>query len=96
MPIPPRTRGGKRENAGRKRNPETILKDMEVEARISKAQDAFEFEYKLLNNPKVPWGVRLAAAQDIQDRVFGKPKQATTVTFTKSLPEILKEFCVES
>lgn len=77
--------GGKRSNAGRKPKPETVLKQMEQDARITEAQASFTFVCTVRDNQKVPWGIRLAAAQDIQDRVFGRPKQAVEHTVAEGV-----------
>jgi hypothetical protein len=73
---PPRTHGGKRRNAGRKLSPKTVLKKLEQEQRIEAAEEAFKFELHLMRDGKVTPSVRMACAQDIQDRVFGKAKQS--------------------
>jgi hypothetical protein len=84
--------GGRRPGAGRKRKPENVLKEMELKARIKKAEEAFQFEYDVMNDKSVPWGIRLEASKDIQDRVYGKPKQVTDFQSKgKSLLDILYE-----
>jgi len=83
--------GGKRPNSGRKKLPETVFKEQELAYRVDQARKSFEFVCKLRDNPNVHWGLRLDAAKDIQDRIFGKPKQALEHSGTLNLEQILAE-----
>lgn len=90
MSVPVKVRK-RRPGGGRKKNPETVLREMDQAYRLKEAQKSFIFICKMRDNPEVPHGIRLAAAQDIQDRVFGKPKQAVEHSGTVSLEQVIGE-----
>lgn len=81
--------GGARRGSGPKPKPETVLKRIEQEKRILLAQEAFEFEVQLMRDPSTPKGIAMACAQDIQDRVFGKPKQGVEHSGTVTLEQLI-------
>ena len=84
--------GGRRPGSGRKMLPKNILKKAQIDAKVYQSEKSFEFVCAMRDNKTVPWGIRLAAAQDIQDRVYGKAKQAVDVTSNgRSLVQILAE-----
>ena len=87
----------RRPGGGRKKKPGTVLREMDQAYRIVEAEKSFRFMVGIRDNAKVPWGIRVEAAKDIQDRVFGKPKQSTDLTSGgKNLADILKEVYSES
>lgn len=67
--------GGKREGSGRKKLAATLLK-AKFEDRIQDAQDAFNFNVAIMNDPNESKSLRQAASVEIMNRVVGKPKQA--------------------
>lgn len=71
----PFCKGGKREGAGRKKIEATILR-AKFEERIKDAQDAFDFNVAIMNDPNESKSLRQAASVEIMNRVVGKPKQA--------------------
>lgn len=72
--------------------PENVLEKLEQQYRITEAEKSFKFIVSLRDNRNVSDSIRFAAAQDIQDRVFGKPKQSTDITSGgRSLIDILQE-----
>lgn len=71
--------GGARRGAGRKPSPKTVLARLALAELDEEAERSIRFIVNLRDNPKASWGLRMAAAQDIIDRRFGKPKQTNTI-----------------
>jgi hypothetical protein len=68
-------RGGRRPGAGRK--PKAINEHRRTLAEVHKgdAEEAFDFIVSIMRNPAVPVALRFAAAQDVVNRVDGKPTE---------------------
>ena len=67
--------GGKREGAGRKPLPATILKE-KLGDYAEDALKAFKFCSELMNDTSAEKNVRLAAAREVMDRLWGKAQQS--------------------
>ena len=66
--------GGARVGAGRKPLPATVLK-AKLGDYAEDALKAFKFCSELMNDPLAEKNVRLAAAKEVMDRLWGKPAQ---------------------
>lgn len=73
-------RGGVRENSGRPSSAQTILNQTIKERAAIHGDSAIETMVELMNNDEIPANVRLAAAEKLLDRGFGKPKQEVEMT----------------
>jgi hypothetical protein len=69
-------RGGKRAGAGRKPKQAAVLRRKFIEDKQHAAEDAFAFLVEVMNNPEAALALRVESARQIQDRVWGKPRQA--------------------
>lgn len=67
--------GGARSGAGRKPKAVTNMRRQALEAAGADAERAFAFVIDRMEDPKAGDAVRLACAQIIMDRVWGKPTQ---------------------
>lgn len=67
-------KGGKREGAGRKKKFATQLKERILEEQNGEAAKSLDFCVQLRDEPSAEKGLRLAAATEIMDRVWGKSK----------------------
>lgn len=67
--------GGKRPGAGRKPKAVTELRRQALDNAGGDAEQAFAFIIDTMKNPRAPLQTRLACAQIITDRVWGKPTQ---------------------
>jgi hypothetical protein len=72
--------GGKRAGAGRKTAAKTLLTQTINEKAAQYGDDAIAVMVTLMNDSKTPENVRLAAANSLLDRGFGKPKIQVDVT----------------
>ncbi len=72
--------GGVRENSGRPSSAQTILNQTIKERAAIHGDSAIETMVELMNNDEIPANVRLAAAEKLLDRGFGKPKQEVEMT----------------
>jgi hypothetical protein len=77
---PPKGKGGRRPGSGRKPSPKTLLARLAIAELDEEAERSIMFLVGVRDNPKVAWGIRVVAAQDLIDRRFGKAKQAMTVS----------------
>ncbi len=66
--------GGARVGAGRKPLPATVLKE-KLGDYAEDALKAFKFCSELMNDTTAEKNVRLAAAKEVMDRLWGKPMQ---------------------
>lgn len=69
-------RGGARSGAGRKKKQATILKELAIKHANGEAEKSLRFLVQMRDDAKNAPGVRLAAAEGIMDRVWGKAKQS--------------------
>jgi len=84
-----RTKGGARAGAGRKPNPETVLARLAIAELDEEAEKSVRFIVNLRNDQDAPMSLRFAAAQDIINRRFGKPKQIQEVAGHMTLEQLL-------
>lgn len=74
--------------AGRKPKEATILKQLSLREANHEAEASLQFCVELRNDVTQPNGLRLAAASEVMDRVWGKPKQAIDHTGSIDIREI--------
>lgn len=79
-------RGGARPGSGPKKKAATILKELALENAHAEAQESLAFIVAVRKSNKHPIGVRVAAAVDIMDRVWGKSRQRTELTGKDGAP----------
>ena len=72
-PAPP-GKGGKRAGAGRKPLPATQLKERLADYADDSLR-AFKFCVAMMDDESVENALRLSAAREVMDRLWGKPKQ---------------------
>jgi hypothetical protein len=72
-------RGGKRPGAGRPKggvSQKTKLKRLTIEQAGGHAERALALMVEVMDKPLAPLKLRMEAAREVMDRVWGKPKQA--------------------
>src|SRR5512143_2193722 len=67
----------KHKRGGAKPQAATILKRRLIENKVEEAEASFAFLVAVRNNDAEPSALRVAAAEQILDRVLGKPTQMT-------------------
>jgi hypothetical protein len=67
--------GGYRPNAGRKPKEASQLRTI-LEGRFKDAENAFQFNVDLMNDPKESKALRQVASIEVMNRVIGKPRQS--------------------
>lgn len=82
--------GGPRRGSGRKPKPSTVLARLAIAELDEEAEKSIRFIVNVRDNPKWPKFIRFAAAQDLIDRRFGKPKQAVSVGGDAASPIIIE------
>lgn len=81
----------KKEKRGRKPGALNELRKLSMSERIEQAEKAFNFLCNVVNNETYPLSARIEAAKDVQDRVFGKPKQAVEHSGNLTLEGLLSD-----
>lgn len=77
--------GGARPGAGRKPKAATLLKRKLQADKIAEADYAFSILCEWMHDEELPRDFRRDCANDVLDRVLGKPKQAVNLTETKKI-----------
>lgn len=70
-----RARGGARKNAGRKPAASTVARDLFIAKQNKSAEAAFRLVVKLMDSKEEDSKVRLACAELVMERVWGKVSQ---------------------
>lgn len=86
--------GGKREGAGRKPLAATVLKE-KLGDYAEDALKAFKFCSELMNDASAEKNVRLAAAREVMDRLWGKPTQAVQLSGKDGGPITISELVAQ-
>lgn len=68
-------RGGRRPGAGRKRKEVVEHRESTLEERLAAAGRALDLHIKVMDSEKVDLRLRLDAAREVMDRIWGKPTQ---------------------
>ena len=71
-----RPNGGARPGAGRKKKASTILKEQSIRENQGEAEKCLQFLISVRDGIHEPTNIRIAAADMLLDRIWGKPKQA--------------------
>lgn len=69
--------GGAREGAGRKPSELTILRRLTIAEAHGEAEASLQFCVDIRNDENSPGALRLEAAKEIMNRVWGKPAQSS-------------------
>lgn len=72
-------RGGARTGAGRKPAPWRVLKRLALKEAGEEAEKSLAFIVGVRENEGTPMGIRLEAARDIMNSVWGKPRQTAEI-----------------
>jgi hypothetical protein len=78
-------RGGPRPGSGRKPNPAKILRKKLHAERAEEAEYAFDILCEWMHDESLPRNFRRDCANDVLDRVLGKPKQAIDLKETSKI-----------
>ncbi|TXH41554.1 MAG: hypothetical protein E6Q97_37365 [Desulfurellales bacterium] len=81
--------GGRRPGAGRPLAAATILRNAALADRDQEAQKSLDFCIALRDNVGAKNDIRLAAAKEIMDRVWGRPKQSVEHSGTLGIEELV-------
>lgn len=76
---PKSKRGGARAGAGRKPSFAVLMKNDFIASKAGEAEYAFALTSAVMRNDHLPTLIRLAAAREVLDRVWGKPKQSLKI-----------------
>ncbi len=85
------SRGGKRENAGRKAGLVNQLTRDIREMALPHAEQAIDTIVGLMGDAEVDYSVRMSAAKEILDRAYGKAKQSVDANVNVSFAALVRK-----